>query len=122
MEKNKAQISGFAVTKKAPSPLKEVFSKKKILLAYLCRNDLQNGVQKLFLNKWVSRYLSLGDFRFRKIALHNKIINKAWSIKNQENSTHSFGDNHLTNHVIKFLQDGIKPWRVGALCTGYYFF
>ena len=56
---------------------KKFFQKKIILLAYLCRNDLQNGVQKLFLNKWVSRYLSLGDFRFRKIALHNKIINKA---------------------------------------------
>ena len=50
MEKNKAQISGFAVTKKAPSPLKK---KKKILPAYLRRYDLQNGVRKFFLNKWV---------------------------------------------------------------------
>ena len=53
--------------------------------------------------------------RFQKIALHNKIINKTWSTKNQENSTHCFGDNYLTNHAIKFLQDKIKPWRVVAL-------
>ena len=31
-----------------------------------------------------------------------------------------FGGNYLTNHLVKFLQDRIKPWRVGALrvCTG----
>ena len=28
MEKNEAQISGFVVTKKAPIPLKKIFSKK----------------------------------------------------------------------------------------------
>ena len=40
--------------------------KKKILLAYLCRYDLQNNVQTFFLNKWVSGYLSFGDFKFPK--------------------------------------------------------
>ena len=62
--------------------------------------------------------------RFPKIVLHNKITNKIWYIKNQENSAHGFGDNYLTNHLVKFLQDRIKPWRVGALrvCTGYNFF
>ena len=46
-----------------------------------------------------------------------------WLTINQENSAHDFGDNYLTNHLIKFLQDKIKPWRVGALrvCTGYHF-
>ena len=37
MEKNEAQISGFAVVKKGPSPWKKIFSKKKILSAYLYR-------------------------------------------------------------------------------------
>ena len=62
--------------------------------------------------------------KFRKIVLNNKIINKTRSTKNQENSTHGFGDNYLTNHLVKFLQDKIKPCRVGALrvCTGYHFF
>ena len=62
--------------------------------------------------------------RFPKIALQNKITNKTWSTKNQENSAHRFGDNYLTNHLIKFLQDRMKSWGVGALrvCTGYHFF
>ena len=42
----------------------------------------------------------------------------------QENSAHRFGDNYLTYHLVKLLQERIKPWRVGALraCTGYHFF
>ena len=73
MEKNKAQISGFAVAKKAPSP---IFFDKKILPACLCRYDLQNGVRKFLLNKWFSRYLSFCDFKARKNCFYNKIINK----------------------------------------------
>ena len=62
--------------------------------------------------------------RFWKIALHNKIISKTQSTKNQENSAHRFGDNYLTNNQAKFLQDRIKDWRGGVLriCTGYHFF
>ena len=45
------------------------------------------------------------------MVLQNKIINKTWSTKNQENSAHCFEDNYLTNHLAKFLQDRIKPWR-----------
>ena len=62
--------------------------------------------------------------RFIKIVLYNQIINKTRSTKNQENSAHRFGHNYLTNHLVKFLQDRIKPWRVGSLkvCTGYHFF
>ena len=52
------------------------FFKKKFLPAYLCRYDLQNGVRKCFLNKWVSGYLSLSDFKVLKIALLNKIIDQ----------------------------------------------
>ena len=61
--------------------------------------------------------------RFPRIALHNNSTNKTWQTKNRENSAHSFGDNYLTNHHTKFLQDRIKPWRAGALrvCTGYNF-
>ena len=59
-----------------------------------------------------------------EMALHNKIINKIWLTKNQENSAHGFVDNYLTNHLANFLKDRIKPWRVGALrvCTAYHFF
>ena len=46
---------------------------------------------------------------FQKIVLHYKIINKTRSTKYQENSAHGFGDSYLTNHLIKFLQDRIKP-------------
>ena len=61
-QKNDALISGFAFMKKAPSPWKKFL--KKILQAYLSRYDLQNGVH--ILTKWVSRYLSFGDFKILK--------------------------------------------------------
>ena len=51
MEKNDAQVSGFAVVKKAPSPWKKNVLKKKNLIAY--------WIDK---NKWVSRFLTFGDF------------------------------------------------------------
>ena len=70
-------------------------------------------VCRIFLkNKWVSRYLSFGILWFRKIALHNEIINKTRSTKNQENSVHSFGDNYLTNHLVKF---GLYPEKLELL-------
>ena len=58
------------------------------------------------------------------MVLHNKIIDKTRSTKSQGNSTHRFVGNYLTNHLSKFLQDKIKPLRVGALrvCTGCHFF
>ena len=37
------------------------------------------------------------------------------TIKNQENSENHVGENYLTNRLLKFLHDYIKPWRVGAL-------
>ena len=46
--------------------LEKMFFRKKFLPAYLYRYDLQNGVRKFFLNEWVSRYLSLGDFKVPK--------------------------------------------------------
>ena len=47
--------------------LEERFFRKKFFPTYLCRYDLQNSVvQKYFSNKWVSRYLSLGDFMVPK--------------------------------------------------------
>ena len=113
MGKNEAQISGFTVVKKASSSSKNSFSKKKKFIPpYFCRYDLPNGVQKFLQNKWVLKYLSFGDFKVLKIVLHHKIINKNRSTKSQENSAHHFVDNYLTNHIAKFLQDRIKPWRV----------
>ena len=31
-----------------------------------------------------------------------------WTAKNQAGSTHCFGENYLTNHLAKFLQDRVK--------------
>ena len=63
-------------------------------------------------------------FCLRKIVLHHEISNKTRTAKIQENSAHRFRGNYLTNNLVKFLQDRIKPWRVGALrvCTDYHFF
>ena len=66
MEKNDAQNSGFAVVKKARSPWKKSLFDKNILPAYLYRWDLQNGVRKFFKNKWVSSFLTFGDFSVPK--------------------------------------------------------
>ena len=57
-------------------------------------------------------------FQFRKIILHEKIINKTQTTKSQENSAHRFGEYYLTNHLVKFLQDKIKPLRIEALRVG----
>ena len=95
--------------------LEKNYFRKKIF-SNLFVYDLQNIVRKFFLNKWVSRYLRVWVIlRFRKIALCNKIIKKTWSTKDQENSVHRFGDNCLTNHVVKFLQDRINPEELELL-------
>ena len=51
-------------------------------------------------------------------------MNKTLTNKNQENSEQFFGENYLANHLVKFLQDCIKPLRVRALRvrTGHRFF
>ena len=61
---------------------------------------------------------------FKCRCISQNITNKTWSTKNQENSAHHFGDNYLTNHRVRFLQDRIKPWRARALRVwiGYNFF
>ena len=107
--KNDAQISRVAVVKKAPSPWKNLFSKRFFQL--ICADMISKTLCGNILSKLFSRYLSFGDFTVPK--------NKNWWA-----SQHRFGDNYLTNHHVKFLQDRIKPWRVGALrvCTGYHFF
>ena len=46
--------------------LEKNFFEKKFLPTYLCRYDLQNGARTIFLNKWDSRYQSLGDFKVPK--------------------------------------------------------
>ena len=109
------KISSFAAAKKVPSPW------NKLVCAEMIFKTM--GGFFFFLNKCVSRYLSFGDFKVPNNCSHNKIINKIRSTKNQENSACHFGDNYLTNHLVKFLQVRIKPWRIGALrvCTGYHF-
>ena len=53
--------------------------------------------------------------RFRKIVLHNKVLNKTQTTKNKENFAHRFGENYLRNHLVKSLQDRIEAGKVGAL-------
>ena len=101
---------------------KDFFSKK---IPQLIRVDktFKKVYENFFDFNGCRNIYSLVILRFRKIALHDKIINETRLTKNQENSAHHLGDNYLTNHLVKFLHDRIKPWRLGALrvCTGYHF-
>ena len=114
----------FSNCEKGYQSLKKIFFEKKKSSNLFVQIWSSKRCEKIFLNKWVSRYLSFGDFKVRKIALHNKTINKTRSTNYQENSADRFVNNYLTNHLAKFLQDRIKPWRVGALrvWTSYHFF
>ena len=96
--KNGTEIGGFLLV-------------KKVFPVYFCRQDLQNGLQNFFLNKWVSRYLTFGDFMVPRNCSLQKIISKTRTIENQESSAHR----EITNHLVKFLQDQIKLWRTGTL-------
>ena len=109
MEKNEAQISGFAVVKKAPSPCKNFFSKKKFF-QLICADTIFKMVCGKFFKINGSRVIQVSVIlMFRKMVLHNKISNKTRLTQNQENSAHRFVDNYLTNHLVKFLQDRITP-------------
>ena len=68
MEKNDTQAVVLQSRKMLPDFRRNIFQKKKFLqlMAYLCRYDLQNNVRKVFLNKWVSRYLTFGYFKVPK--------------------------------------------------------
>ena len=71
----------FCSREKSPKSLKKDFLLKKFLSAYLCRYDLQNRVRNFFkINTSRDIYVPVIS-RFRKIVLHNKIINKTRSTK-----------------------------------------
>ena len=65
--------------------------------------------------------MGLEIFHFRwfygseKLFISIKLLIKLDWQKKQENSAHCFGDDYLTDHHVKYLQDRIKVWRVGAL-------
>ena len=44
--------------------------------------------------------------------------------KRQENSTNGFAVNYLKNHLVKVMQDLMKPWRRGGfrVSSGHQFF
>ena len=44
-----------------------------------------------------------------KNCFHNRIIKETQMANSQKNSARRFGENYLTNHLAKFLQDRIKP-------------
>ena len=60
MEKMTHKLVVLQWSKKFQVLEKKIF--QKILSAYLYRQDLQKGARKFFKNKWVSRYLTFGDF------------------------------------------------------------
>ena len=98
---------------------------EKTSFQLICTYETYKTECRNFLKIIRSRDMSLSlIFCFQKTFLHHKIITKTRSTKNQGNSAHCFGDNYLTNHLVKFMQDRLKSWRVGALrvCTGYHFF
>ena len=67
----------------------------------MCVNFFEINVSQDILTFW--------DFTVSKFAFHNKIINKTSTTKTQENSAHHFGEKHLANHLVKFLQDSLNP-------------
>ena len=97
--KNDTQISGFS---------KKCFSKKKSV-QLICADTIFKTVCRDFFEINGSRYVYISVvLRFRKIALFHKIINKTRLTKNDKNSAHRFGDNYLTDHLLKFQQARIK--------------
>ena len=102
--KNDAQISGFSVVKEAPS-LDNMFYEKKCV-QLICADAIFKMVSGNFFELNGSRDIQLSVIsQFREIVLFHKIIHKT---EKQENSTQIFGGSHLTDHLVKFLQDGIK--------------
>ena len=98
----------FQSRKKAPNLWKKIFSKKnpsslfvRIRAKTVCRNFCE-------INRSPDIKLSV-YLRFQKIVPLHKIINKTRLTKKQQNSAHCFGDNYLTDHLVKFQQDRVKP-------------
>ena len=54
-------------------------------------------------------FLIFGDFTVPETAHFNKTINKMRTEKDQGNFEHIFEDDCLTNNLVKFLQDRIRP-------------
>ena len=71
--------------------------------------------------------MGLEKFKFRWFAGSEKLfftIQLLTKLERQRVKKHRFGDNYLTSYLVKFLQDKIQSWGVGALivCTGCQFF
>ena len=115
MEKNDAQISGFLVVKKAPSPWKKCFSKKKSVQLICADTIFKNGMRKFFWNKWVSRYLTFGDFMVLKNCSSPWNVNKTRLTKKQQKPAHRFRSDYLTDHLVKFLQHKLNPEELELL-------
>ena len=69
--------------------LEIIFFRKKILPAF-AQIWFSKRCAEIFFKE-----MGLEILTFRKVVLHNNIINKIRSTKNQENSAHRFGDNYL---------------------------
>ena len=104
----------FQLWKSSKSLKKMCFQKKSFQL--ICADKIFKTMCGNFLKINGSWDISLPVIlRFRKIVHLHKIINKTRLTKKQENSAHCFWDDYLTDHHVKYLQDRIKVWRVGAL-------
>ena len=98
----KASMKSIFVTKNRPQITPFAFVKKR------CAENESRDI------------LNFSEFVVSKTVLHSKFINKTRTKTDLENSVHCFGDNHL----VKFLQNRIKSYRVGTLKvrTGYQYF
>ena len=53
--------------------------------------------------------------QLQKLFLTIKLLIKCERKKIKKIPAHSLEGNYLANHLVKFLQGEIKPWKVGAL-------
>ena len=114
----------FCSDKKSKQNKKNSKKKKKKILQLICADIVFKMVcGNLF--KEVLRCLSFGDFKVPKncSSITMKLLIKLnW--QKIKKILHTALKAINSQIIIKFLEDRIKPWRVGALgvCTGYHFF
>ena len=107
-KKNNPSLTGFHLWKKAPSPWKNIFKLKKCSPGLFAHIKSWKRCADSFFKRNGSRD-DFDDCRIPTIILYNDIIYKTRKKKDQENSALCSADNYLTNDLIKFLQDRIKP-------------
>ena len=87
---------------------------KKILRAYLCKENFQNSVLNLFKINGSLGLLDFSDYTVPKFVIYNKVINKTRTKKDQENSTHCFLDDYvrkLSGEISARKDETVESWN-----------